>query len=109
MRALLRSGLAEVWGLPLRDRTGRMGVVVSCPAVRLMRPIVVMVVVIAIVCVVMIVVMAATVVMMVVPMHGRPLQNFTGLLMIDLCDPSLPWATIEPSASTTTRTPISAV
>src|SRR5712671_4602812 len=29
--------------------------------------------------------------------------------MMDLCLPRLPWATIEPSASTTTRTPNSAV
>ena len=83
--------------------------IVSGPAVRLLRVIVAMVVAIMIVCVVMIMVMAVRVVMMVMPMHERPRQNFTGLLMIDLCEPSLPWATIEPSASTTTRTPISAV
>ena len=52
----------------------------------------------------MAVVMAMTVVMIVV--HG---QKLTGLSMIDLCLPRLPWATIEPSASTTTRTPNSAV
>lgn len=42
----------------------------------------------------------------VIVMHG---QKLTGLSMIDLCLPRLPWATIEPSASTTTRTPNSAV
>lgn len=50
------------------------------------------------------VVMAMTVVMIVV--HG---QKLTGLSIIDLCLPRFPWATIEPSASTTTRTPNSAV
>jgi hypothetical protein len=50
-------------------------------------------------------VMARIVVVMIV-VHG---QKLTGLSMIDLCLPRLPWATIEPSASTTTRTPNSAV
>ena len=46
------------------------------------------------------------VVMVMIVMHG---QKLTGLSMMDLCLPSVPWATIEPSASTTTRTPNSAV
>jgi hypothetical protein len=53
----------------------------------------------------MAVAMIVTVVVMIV-MHG---QKLTGLSMMDLCLPRLPWATIEPSASTTTRTPNSAV
>jgi len=53
----------------------------------------------------MMVAMVVTVVMMIV-VHG---QKLTGLSMMDLCLPRLPWATIEPSASTTTRTPNSAV
>ena len=36
-------------------------------------------------------------------------QKLTGLSMIDLCLPSVPWATIEPKASTMTRVPNSAV
>ena len=42
------------------------------------------------------------------PVHCGP-QYLTGLLMMGRWLPSLPWATIEPSASTTTRTPINAV
>ena len=45
-------------------------------------------------------------------MHGLCpdfLQKVTGLSMMALCAPSLPWATKEPSTSTTTRTPTSAV
>lgn len=53
---------------------------------------------------VMMMAMAMTVVVIVV--HC---QKLTGLSMMDLCLPRLPWATIEPSASTTTRTPNSAV
>lgn len=106
---LFLSTVRQMWRLPLRNRARGLGMVVSGPAVRLMGVIVTMVMVIMIVSVVMIVVLAVRVVMMVISMHGRPRQNFTGLLMIDLCEPSLPWATIEPSASTTTRTPISAV
>ena len=48
--------------------------------------------------------MAMRMVMIVV--HG---QKLSGLSMMDLCLPRLPWATIEPSASTTTRTPNRAV
>lgn len=54
---------------------------------------------------VMAVAMVMAVVMMIV-VHG---QKLVGLSMMDLCLPRLPWATIEPSASTTTRTPNSAV
>lgn len=36
-------------------------------------------------------------------------QKLTGLSMIALCLPSVPCATMEPSASTTTRTPNRAV
>jgi hypothetical protein len=49
---------------------------------------------------------AVPVVMVMIVVHG---QKLTGLSMMDLCLPRLPWATIEPSASTTTRTPKSAV
>ncbi len=49
--------------------------------------------------------MVMAVVVMIVVHH----QKLTGLSMMDLCLPRLPWATIEPSASTTTRTPNSAV
>ena len=45
-------------------------------------------------------------VVMIILVHG---QKLVGLSMMDLCLPRLPWATIEPSASTTTRTPNSAV
>lgn len=48
----------------------------------------------------------AMAVMLMIVVHG---QKLTGLSMMDLCLPRLPWATIEPSASTTTRTPNSAV
>ena len=63
-----------------------------------------------VVVIVMMIVTVPVVVMAVVvmAMHGEP-QYATGLLMIFLWLPSLPCATIEPSASTTTRTPISAV
>src|SRR5579863_3418549 len=64
-----------------------------------------MVVVMVMMMIVMVVIMPVVAVM---SMHGGP-QYATGLLMIFLWLPSLPWATIEPSASTTTRTPISAV
>jgi hypothetical protein len=56
----------------------------------------------------MIVIVVMLLVVMMMPMHGSP-QYVTGLLMIDLCEPSLPCATMEPSASTTTRTPTNAV
>ncbi len=46
------------------------------------------------------------VVVIVAAMHG---QKLTGLSMMDLCFPSVPWATMEPRASTTTRTPRRAV
>ena len=46
--------------------------------------------------------------MVMTTMHGSP-QYVTGLLMIDLWEPSLPCATMDPSASTTTRTPTNAV
>jgi hypothetical protein len=49
---------------------------------------------------------AVPVVVVMIVVHG---QKLTGLSMMDLCLPRLPWATIEPSASTTTRTPKSAV
>ena len=52
---------------------------------------------------------AAGVLITMIEMHVSILQNDTGLSMIDLCRPSLPCATIEPSASTTTRTPRRAV
>ena len=45
-------------------------------------------------------------VVMMIIVHG---QKLVGLSMMDLCLPSVPWATMEPSASTTTRTPNSAV
>ena len=48
-------------------------------------------------------------IVIVTAMHGGLLSKLTGLSMIALWLPSLPWATIEPSASTTTRTPSSAV
>jgi hypothetical protein len=56
--------------------------------------------------VVAVAVMMMAVVMVMIVMHG---QKLTGLSMMDLCLPRLPCATIEPSASTTTRTPKSAV
>lgn len=55
---------------------------------------------------VMMMAIAMIVTVVVIVMHG---QKLTGLSMMDLCLPRLPWATIEPSASTTTRTPNSAV
>lgn len=70
-----------------------------------MRRMIVIMVMIMIVRMTMIMMMAVIVVMMA---HRGP-QKLTGLLMMCLWLPSLPWATIEPSASTTTRTPISAV
>jgi hypothetical protein len=88
--------------LPLR-RGARQHVIVPSPPVRYILVVVrvVMVVMLGLVVVVMVMV-----VMM--PRHGKS-QYVTGLLMIDLWDPSLPWATMEPRASTTTRTPINAV
>jgi hypothetical protein len=56
--------------------------------------------------VVAVAVMMVVMVMVMIVMHG---QKLTGLSMMDLCLPRLPCATIEPSASTTTRTPKSAV
>ncbi len=75
--------------------------------------VVVMMVMTVIVAVTMIVVVVMDVVVMRVAVlaslvHGGP-QYVTGLLMIERWLPSLPWAASEPSASTTTRTPISAV
>jgi len=75
--------------------------------------VVVMMVMTVIVAVTMIVVVVMYVVVMRVavlasPVHAGP-QYVTGLLMIGRWLPSLPWAASEPSASTTTRTPISAV
>ncbi len=71
--------------------------------------VVVMMVVTVIVAVTMIVVMIMVgVAVLASPVHGGP-QYVTGLLMIERWLPSLPWAASEPSASTTTRTPISAV
>ncbi len=67
-----------------------------------------MVMVMVMVMVVIVIVSVIRPVAVVMAMHGGP-QYATGLLMIFLWLPSLPWATIEPSASTTTRTPISAV
>jgi hypothetical protein len=58
--------------------------------------------------IVVMMILLAVMIMRMVAMHGAS-QYATGLLMIFLWLPSLPWATIEPSASTTTRTPISAV
>lgn len=55
---------------------------------------------------VMMMAIAMIVTVVVIIVHG---QKLTGLSMIDLCLPRLPWATIEPSASTTTRTPTRAV
>src|SRR5579863_6643002 len=95
-RVLLRA-VRLVWCLPLHGRAMGMMMVVA-GAMRRMVRVVVMVMM-------MVVVMFVAVVM---AMHGGP-QYATGLLMIFLWLPSLPWATIEPSASTTTRTPISAV
>ena len=46
--------------------------------------------------VVAVAVMMMAVVMVMIVMHG---QKLTGLSMMDLCLPRLPWATIEPSAS----------
>lgn len=71
---------------------------------RAMRRMIVIMVVIMIMLMAMVVMMMAVMVVS----HREP-QKLTGLLMMDLWLPSLPWATIEPSASTTTRTPISAV
>src|SRR6266700_2288623 len=88
--------------LPLRQRTvGR--VIVSGAAVAVMTVIVIMAVTM-----IVIVAMVMRVVVLVSPVHGGP-QYSTGLLMIERWLPSLPWAASAPSASTTTRTPISAV
>jgi hypothetical protein len=98
-----------VWRLPLR-RGARERVIVPSPP---MLPIfmgvwVVVVVMLGLVVVVMVMVMVVMVMVVMMPRHAKS-QNVTGRLMIDLWDPSLPWATMEPSASTTTRTPINAV
>ncbi len=69
------------------------------------RMVVIMVMIMTVIVVVIVMMMAVMVVMM---SHRGP-QKLTGLLMMCLWLPSLPCATIEPSASTTTRTPISAV
>jgi hypothetical protein len=37
--------------------------------------------------------------------NASPIQYLTGLSIRDLCEPILPWATREPSVSTTTRVP----
>jgi hypothetical protein len=55
------------------------------------------------------VMMVVTVVAVAVMMIVVHVQKLTGLSMMDLCLPRLPCATIEPSASTTTRTPNRAV
>jgi hypothetical protein len=90
--------------LPLRHRTlGR--AVVSGAAVVVMM---VMTVIVAVAMIVVMVVIMVGVAVLVSPVHGGP-QYVTGLLMIERWLPSLPWAASEPSASTTTRTPISAV
>ena len=57
---------------------------------------------------VMVVIMVMAVAVLVSPFHRGP-QYLTGLVMMERWLPSLPWAASEPSASTTTRTPISAV
>src|SRR5260370_11135798 len=86
-----------VWRLPLHHRTlGR--AVMSGAAVVVMM---VMTVIVAMVMAVRVAVLASLV-------HGGP-QYVTGLVMMERWLPSLPWAASEPSASTTTRTPISAV
>jgi hypothetical protein len=74
--------------------------------------VVVMVVMTVIVVMTMIVGLIMVVIMIVavaVLMSHRGPQYLTGLVMIERWLPSLPWAASEPSASTTTRTPISAV
>src|SRR5581483_11892882 len=88
-----------VWCLPLNGRAVGMMVVVAGAMGRMLG------MVVMVMMMVMIVIMPVVAVM---AMHGGP-QYATGLLIIFFCFPSLPWATIEPSASTTTRTPISAV
>src|SRR5579872_2707030 len=95
-RVLLRA-VRLVRCLPLHGRAMGMMMVVAGAVRRMVMVMVVM----------MGMVMTRPVVV-VMSMHGGP-QYATGLLMIFLWLPSLPWATIEPSASTTTRTPISAV
>jgi hypothetical protein len=95
-RVLLRA-VRLMRRLPLHGRAMGMMMVVA-GAVRRMVMIMTM----------MMVVVMSVIMPVVMAMHGGS-QYATGLLMIFLWLPSLPWATIEPSASTTTRTPISAV
>src|SRR5579863_85813 len=101
-RVLLRA-VRLVRCLPLHGRAMGMMMVVAGAMRRMVR--VAVMVMMMVMAVVMFVIMPVVAVM---AMHGGP-QYATGLLMIFLWLPSLPWATIEPSASTTTRTPISAV
>ena len=87
--------------------------IVSGTAVVVMMVVTVIVAVTMIVVMIMIMIMIMVVIMvglavLASPIHGGP-QYVTGLLMIERWLPSLPWAASEPSASTTTRTPISAV
>ncbi len=86
--------------LPLR-RPG--GAVVTGPRMGMVVP--VMMTMIVPVTVVMLIAVAMMAVLRIV-VHR---QYLTGLSMIALCLPRLPCATIEPRASTTTRTPKSAV
>lgn len=83
--------------LPLHRLAGRTIVAMA------VRPMVVVTLVVAFMAVMVAVIMIVRVMIVV---HG---QKLTGLSMIALCLPSVPCATIEPSASTTTRTPNSAV
>ena len=70
---------------------------------------VVMIVVVAVIVgVTMSMIMVMAVAMLASPVHRGP-QYLTGLVMMERWLPSLPWAASDPSASTTTRTPISAV
>lgn len=73
------------------------------------RMIVIMVVIMVVIMIMLVAMVVMMMAVMVVMMAHRGPQKLTGLLMMCLWLPSLPWATIEPSASTTTRTPISAV
>ena len=104
-RDRIRRAVRLVRRLPLDRGALGMRVIVSRPVWRM--DVVMMMVIVH---VVMIMSMFMHIVMMAVMVmtHGGP-QYATGLLMIDLWLPSLPCATIEPRASTTTRTPTSAV
>lgn len=94
-RRLLRLVLRQMRRLPLQRLARGPIVAERVPMVMMtIRPVMMMAVAMVMIVVVVIVV------------HG---QKLTGLSMMDLCLPRLPWATIEPSASTTTRTPNSAV